>query len=256
MTDMKNKKETIQPLAPIFNDQLNDDQKWIEEHILKGGDILFYGNLSDEFPSIPREIFWKEFRTISENYLSAGDNRTQIFHKKVDEIINSLIERDKRYGYPSPFCHKGCSQCCNEVIYCTSEEADLIHYYCHQKNITIDYNKLLRQLKYIESDQNLNHTGVTYWNDQKEEDQSCIFLNSSDKTCAIWEVRPFVCRVHLAEETNQYCKPHNGKINPNARGINYPEWSYILTVIFTIHRLTIRQTMGRLLLAEKNNRNK
>ena len=74
------------------------------------------------------------------------------------------------------------------------------------------------------------------------------FLDRMDKCCTIWLVRPFVCRVHLAEDTDQYCAPHNGIENPEARGINYIELSYILSVIFTIHRDSIKRTMGRLLL--------
>ena len=98
----------------------------------------------------------------------------------------------------------------------------------------------------------MDHTGITTWNNQKEEDQSCVFLNSTEKSCAIWEERPFVCRVHLAEKTDHYCKPHNGVINPNVRGITYLDWSYILTAIFTIHKNSIKKTMGRLLLNLKN----
>jgi hypothetical protein len=37
-------------------------------------------------------------------------------------------------------------------------------------------------------------------------------------------------------------------VNPKALGISYIELSYILSAIFTIHRDSIRKTMGRLLL--------
>jgi hypothetical protein len=46
--------------------------------------------------------------------------------------------------------------------------------------------------------------------------------------------------------------PHNGQINPKACGINYIELSYILSAIFTIHRDSIKKTMGRLLLNLKD----
>jgi hypothetical protein len=58
--------------------------------------------------------------------------------------------------------------------------------------------------------------------------------------------------VHLAERTDEYCMPHNGQINPKACGINYIELSYILSAIFTIHRDSIKKTMGRLLLNLKD----
>lgn len=228
------------------------DQEWMEKHILKGGDIFFYGSLFEEMNEIPPEEFWRKFREVSESYLKAGPQRSQIFHDLIDKQLDALIDRDKRYGYPPPYCHKGCCDCCHEVIYCTDEEAELIHHYCLEKNIEIDFNKIKRQLQFIETDQNLDHTGITTWNDQKLEDQSCVFLDKIEGSCQVWDVRPFVCRVHLAEGTNQYCKPHNGVTNPEARGINYPEWSYVLTAIFTIHKDSIKKTLGRLLITRAN----
>ncbi|MEI6093756.1 MAG: SEC-C metal-binding domain-containing protein [bacterium] len=230
----------------------NKDHQWMSEHVLKDSDLSFYGSLYEEIPKLSYETFWKELRQISESYLRSGKKRTQIFHQIVDEKIDALIEKDKRDGYEPPFCHKGCCNCCNEVVFCTDEEAELINNYCKEKKIEIDYKKLERQLNHIEIDKNLDHTDLTTWNDQKEEDQSCVFLNLEERACTIWEERPFVCRVHLAEKTDQYCKPHNGVVNPNVHGINYLEWSYILTSIFTIHRNSIKKTMGQLLLNLKN----
>ena len=172
-------------------------------------------------------------------------------HNLVDETIQSLIERDQRFGYAPPYCHKGCSNCCHEVVYCTAEEAARIQDHCNEKGIWIDYAKLSRQLEFIAFDSRQEHTGATTWNDQDQEDQSCIFLDPRDRGCTIWPARPLVCRVHLALDTDQHCAPHNGVENPEARGINYIELSYILSVIFTIHRDSIRKTMGRLLLASR-----
>ena len=219
----------------------------MEANVIKNGDMLVYGNLHDEMEHIPSEVIWKKLRLIAEIYMDGGKYRTGILHEMVDKTIESLLKRDMRFGYPPPFCHKGCCNCCHELVYCTSEEAACIHDYCTKNNVEIDYEKLLRQLDYVEFDNSMNHTGGTTWNDQKTEDQSCVFLNRADKCCTIWPVRPFVCRVHLAEGTDQHCVPHNGIENPNARGINYIELSYILSVIFTFHRDSIKRTMGRLL---------
>lgn len=226
----------------------HEDRQWMEDHVLKNGDMLLYGKLVDEMDTIPSDVIWKEFRRIAEIYLEGGKDRTRIFHERVDQTIESLIERDKRFGYDPPFCHKGCCHCCHELVYCTSEEAACIYDYCIKNNVAIDDEKLRRQLDHIEFDNSMDHTGVTTWNDQKTEDQSCVFLDRMDKCCTIWPVRPLVCRVHLAEDTDHYCAPHNGIENPEARGINYIELSYILSVIFTIHRDSIKRTMGRLLL--------
>ncbi len=230
------------------NPPVNEDRRWMEEHVLKGGDMLVYGRLHDEMDQIPSEDIWKTFRRIAEMYLGGGKNRAHMFHDLTDRALKSLIERDKRLGYPPPFCRKGCSNCCHEPVYCTSDEASEIHDYCRKHGVRIDNEKLLRQLRHMEFDSAMDHTGATTWNDQKTEDQSCVFLNPTDKSCDIWPARPLVCRVHLAEETDLYCAPHNGAENPRAQGINYIESSYILTVVFTIHRDSIKKTMGRLLL--------
>ena len=102
-------------------------------------------------------------------------------------------------------------------------------------------------LQTVELDDQGNHTGITTWNDQNESEQSCIYLDPNEKACRIWPVRPFVCRVHLAEETDHYCRPYNGDPHPQAQGITYPEWSYVLSAIFTIHQDSIKKTMIQLL---------
>lgn len=210
--------------------------------------MLLYGRLNEEMESIPAEEFWKELRRVAQIYLASGKDGTRLLHELVDKQIDQLIARDQRFGYPPPFCHKGCSQCCHELVYCTSAEASDILDYCQANGIDIDTDKIRRQLAYVEFDPQGNHTGRTTWNDQPVEDQSCLFLNPQDKACRIWPVRPFVCRVHLAEGSSTYCAPHNGSENPQAKGINYIETSYALSVVFTLHRDSIRKTLGKLLL--------
>nr|WP_205743403.1 SEC-C metal-binding domain-containing protein [Geobacter sp. FeAm09] len=226
----------------------NGDRRWVEEHVAKGGDMLLYGSLAGGLEEVPAELFWQECRRIAETYLGGGRERTRQVHALVDATIDALIERDQRFGYPPPFCRKGCCNCCREAVYCTDEEAADILDYCRENGLEIDYAKAARQLDYLECDAGLDHTGVTRWNDQEPEDQTCVFLDRADQSCRIWPVRPLVCRVHLAEGTDRYCAPHNGVENPHARAIDYPETSYILSVVFTIHRDSIRKTMGRLLL--------
>jgi Fe-S-cluster containining protein len=226
----------------------NEDRRWVEENVIKDGDVLFYGVLHDEMENIPSESLWKEFRRIAQIYRDAAEDRTRIVHQLVDTTIDSLIERDKRFGYSPPFCHKGCGNCCHELVYCTSDEAARIHEYCEGHAIEIDHAKLSRQLDAVEFDHAMDHTGQTTWNDQDLADQSCAFLDPQANCCTIWPVRPLVCRVHLAEGSSDHCAPQNGVENPNSRGINYIELSYILSVVFTIHRDSIKKTMGRLLL--------
>jgi len=230
------------------NPARNADQRWLEERVLGDGDLLLYGRLSEDIEDIPAKAFWKELRAVAESYLGGGPERTEVFHRRVDASLEALLQRDQRFGYPPPFCHKGCSNCCHELVYCTAEEARLIHAHCREAAIAIDHAKLARQLQHVETDARLDHTGGTTWNDQEAADQACVFLDPADGSCTIWPVRPMVCRVHLAEGTDAHCRPHNGRENPEARGISYPELSYILSAIFTIHRDSIKKTMGRLLL--------
>ena len=212
-----------------------------------GGDLLLYGRLLEELDELPPEEIWRELRSAAEAYLADDGDRTRLVRERVDQLIETLVARDQRFGYPAPFCHKGCAECCHELVYCTDEEARRIHDHCAREGIGIDYAKLERQLEHIEVDERMDHTGATTWNDQEEADQSCVFLGP-DRACRVWAERPLVCRVHLAEGSDRFCRPHNGAVNPEAAGISYIELSYILSAVFTLHRASVKKTMGRLLL--------
>lgn len=227
---------------------MNRDRAWMEAHVLGPGDLILYGRLLEELDEIPAEVIWKELRAAAEPYLASGPDRSAVLHQRADTLIEALVARDRRFGYPPPFCHKGCSNCCHELVYCTDEEARAIHDHCRTAGIAIDCDRIARQLRHVATDERLDHTGATTWNDQPEADQACVFLDPADGSCSIWSVRPLVCRAHLAEATDAHCRPHNGRADPEAIGISYIELSYILSAIFTIHRDSIKKTMGRLLL--------
>jgi len=61
-------------------------------------------------------------------------------------------------------------------------------------------------------------------------------------------VRPLVCRAQLAEGTDAHCRPRNGVPDPEAVAISYPEVDCQISAVFTIHRDSVKKTMGRLLL--------
>jgi Fe-S-cluster containining protein len=239
------------PVTVSKNKYVNEAHEWMDTVVLKGEYPDLYGYLVLVDHNIPAGEIWNQLRFWSEQYLDCGENRTQKFHQMIDEKIEQEQEIDKQNGYRPYFCHKGCSNCCYQPIACTDEEARLIYEYCNNNNITIDFEKIERQMKYIELDTSDNFVGNTTWDEQQEEDQSCVFLDKKDQSCRIWTVRPFVCRVHIAEKTNQYCRSVNGVPNPVARGIHYPVCSYILSSIFTIHHDSVGKMMGRLLLHQK-----
>ena len=242
-------------IAETEKKYVNEAHEWMDQNILNGRSPDLYGFLILVDHKIPAGEIWNQLQFWSEQYLNFGENRTRIIHKIIDEAIEYQVELDKQEGYRPYFCHKGCSNCCYQPVACTIEEAQLIYKYCAENKIYIDFEKLERQHKYIEFDSSNNFNGRTAWDDQPEDDRSCVFLDKGEQTCRIWEVRPFVCRVHLAEKTNQYCRSRNGVPDPNAMGIHYPACSYILSSIFTIHHDSVGKMMGRLLLHQKLNDN-
>ncbi len=227
---------------------VNEAHEWMDKNILHDRYPVLYGYLILVDHKIPAEEIWHQLKFWSEEYLSFGENRTRIFRKIIDEAIEYQMELDKQDGYRPCFCHKGCSNCCYQGVACTDDEAALIYKYCLENKIFIDFEKLERQQQYIELDSDSNIHEKTTWNDQTDRDQSCVFLDKSDESCMIWEVRPFVCRVHMAEKTDEYCKSINGIPDPRAIGIHYPVCSYILSSIFTIHHDSVGKMMGKLLL--------
>lgn len=224
------------------------DRAWVHEHVLGEGGMQLYGCLSQLYEEIAPEEFWPKLRRVAEIYLSAGPERARITQEMVDTQIEALVARDVRYGYAAPFCHEGCCACCHEPVYCTDEEARLLQTFCAERGLVIDGDKLRRQLSFLGLDEEGLHTGESRWNDQPRADQSCVFLDAAKGSCRVWPVRPLVCRAHLAEGSSEFCAPHNGEINARASGIDYIELSYILSVVFTLHRNSIRKTLGGLLL--------
>jgi len=232
---------------------VNEAHEWMNENVLHGKNPVLFGYLILVDHNIPAEEIWNQLQFWSEQYLEFGENRTQICHKIIDETIVYQAELDKQDGYRPYYCHKGCSNCCYQPVACTDEEALLIYKYCADNKINIDFEKLKRQQSCIDADLLSNSHEKNSWIDLPDDDQSCVFLNKSEQSCMIWEVRPFICRVHLAEKTDEFCRSYNGIPDPRASGIHYPACSYILSSIFTIHHDSIGEMMGQLLLNQRIN---
>lgn len=220
----------------------------MDDKILKGRYPVLYGFLLEVDHDIPAAEIWDQLKRWSQQYLQCGNDRTREFQRIVDEVIEHQSKLDAEQGYPPVYCHKGCSNCCYQCVACTDEEAALLHNYCGKHDIAVDYGKLKRQLTHMCFDTEGNFTGETTWDDQSDADRSCVFLNEADGSCRVWEVRPLVCRVHLAEQTDLYCKTYNGTIDSRAKGLHYPVCSYILSAVFSIHHDSIGKMMNTLLL--------
>ena len=194
------------PASNTVKKYINEAHEWMDKKILKGRYPDLYGFLILVDHNIPAEEIWDQLRFWSEQYIDFGEDRTRLCHRIIDETIEYQAEADRREGFRPAFCHKGCSNCCYQPVACTDEEARLIYRFCSEYEIDIDYKKLERQQAFIEFDSDNNFTGRTTWNNQPEEDQACVFLDRLDETCRIWQMRPFVCRVHLAEKTDRHCR--------------------------------------------------
>ena len=226
---------------------VNDSHRWMDEHVLGGRYPDLYGYLVLVDHGIPAAEVWDRLRHWTEKYLSYGSDRTQRFHEIVDETIAFQTGIDVRDGYSPPYCRIGCTGCCCQPVACTDEEAELIFEYSAERGIPIDLEKIGRQDRHLEYDRNDDFTGETTWDDQPDEDRACAFLDTNAGSCTIWPVRPFVCRAQLAEGTNAHCRPHNGVPDPQSRAIHFPEASYILSAVFTVHHDSVGKMLCRLL---------
>lgn len=223
----------------------------MDEQVLHGRYPVLYGFLIEVDHEIPAGEVWDRLWYWTKRYCDSGSDRSVRFQQLVDEVIEHQSRLDSEQGYPPAYCHKGCANCCYQNVACTGEEALQIYKFCKDGGIPIDFEKLSRQRAHLQFDQNGDFTGITDWDEQPDSDRSCVFLDNEQRICRIWPVRPLVCRLHLAEKTDAYCKTSNGAIDTRAAGIHYPECSYIASAVFTAHHDSIGKTMNALLLARK-----
>ncbi|HNX58249.1 MAG TPA: SEC-C metal-binding domain-containing protein [Spirochaetota bacterium] len=236
----------VSSVAPVKT-YVNDSHRWMDENVLHGRYPDLHGFLVLVDHDIPADEIWDQLAYWSRRYLECSVDRSRHFHEIIDEMIERQMRLDIDEGFAPAFCHKGCSRCCYQPVACTDDEARLISEFCLDRGIAIDYDRILRQSSHIIFDNDDNFTGETTWDDQPASDRGCVFLDEKDGSCTIWEVRPFVCRVHLAAETDTYCGTNNGAVDSRAEGIHYSDCSYLLSAVFSIHHDSIGRMMNRLL---------
>lgn len=95
-------------------------------------------------------------------------------------------------------CKKGCSFCCHIPVRVMEMEAKVIHWYCKENGIPIDYNR---------------------------QGSACMFL-SGEGSCSIYPVRPLVCRKYFVASDPKFCDTTR---YPKGRVINYI--NYIMEVL-------------------------
>jgi Fe-S-cluster containining protein len=108
----------------------------------------------------------------------------QMAHGHHNLIDNELQKSDIAQNTS---CKPGCAYCCEMDVSINSDEAELIHEFMKNHDITIDEVKLEKQSKFKGE-----------WHDQTKEMRTCVFLGT-DKLCKIYPVRPASCRKYLAK---------------------------------------------------------
>jgi len=121
----------------------------------------------------------KAARTLKADLDKDKDQALISLYNEMEERIIDYIPMLEKQG-KSISCKKGCSHCCHLNVYITEIEAKIIAEYCHDHNIPIDQNYLMKQLAIDENQIS------------KSQHSACVFLKNNE--CSIYPVRPSVCR--------------------------------------------------------------
>jgi len=116
-------------------------------------------------------------------------------HEKIDKTNAEYFK-----GKAAVSCKKGCAHCCHIQVKVFEPEADLILEYCQDNDITIDMDRLEKQLGYDEFTYMLNPH------------RRCVFL-ADDNTCKVYDVRPGSCRNYFVTSPPDDCNTYT-----NSRG--------------------------------------
>lgn len=125
---------------------------------------------------IPRAAQEREENLLEEVKASQGSamKKLRLLHQATEELSRAIA--------PFVACQRGCSACCHYNVHLYPLEAELI-----EKREGIRRSKRLHPP--------LDFTGVP-----------CVFLKEDQ--CSIYDVRPMVCRKHVAlTNTSYWCKP-------------------------------------------------
>ncbi|MBM7624872.1 YkgJ family cysteine cluster protein [Sporohalobacter salinus] len=109
-------------------------------------------------------------------------------------------------------CQKGCSQCCDKLVYITEPEGMMINKFISNNftkneinNIKYKINKRIKLRKDIKTSQNYAKIIESH-----KKEFSCIFY-SQERLCKIYSVRPWNCRRHIVFSDRETCKLENEK---------------------------------------------
>jgi len=147
--------------------------------------------------------FYKDGYTIASTEITDFNGLTPLFrgmqmqYSAISQLIQSFALRTHQEGNPIQ-CEKGCSWCCYQPVYMTTQEAILIYEFIHQ---AFDDNQRAKILSNAQSKYKLTK-GLEEEKKQKIK-FACPFL--SEGSCSIYSVRPMACRIYLSSDKNS-CK--------------------------------------------------
>jgi Fe-S-cluster containining protein len=160
--------------------------------------------------------FYRDGYTIASREITDFENLTPLFkgmqvqYSAIGQLIQSFAVRTHQEGKPIK-CEKGCSWCCYQPVYMTTQEAILIFEFIHQ-------TKDQQQLKNILSKAKSKYKKTKGLSEEKKQTirEACPFL--VDGSCSVYPVRPMACRIYLSSDKesckNKYDSPGNVRIIP------------------------------------------
>ncbi|GAF04849.1 YkgJ family cysteine cluster protein [Saccharicrinis fermentans] len=160
--------------------------------------------------------FYKDGYTIASREVTDFHSLTPLFkgmqsqYSAISQLTQSFAARTQQQNKPIA-CEKGCSWCCYQPVYMTTQEALLIYEYiiqtCNQQQLNDIRNKSEKKLKKTKGLAEAKKQNIIH---------PCAFL--SDGACSIYSVRPMACRIYLSSSKDsckrKYDNPGNKDIYP------------------------------------------
>lgn len=160
--------------------------------------------------------FYSDGYAIASNEITDFKSLTPLFrgiqkqYIAISELTHSFAKRTYLQNVPIA-CVKGCSWCCFQPVYLTTQEALLLYEYVMQA-----FDAL--QIKIIQSKAESKFKKTRKLTEDKKQYiiHPCPFL--VDNSCSVYPVRPMACRIYLSKDVNsckkKYDKPGDKSIFP------------------------------------------
>ena len=156
--------------------------------------------IADAFEKLPEETFFSHLMSLLDGVvffykkyerIENLDNRVQVFHMDVNDIIHKNLFSDNEVS-KKILCFKGCSDCCSQLVTVSKSEVDLLL----KTNHELDRKHLEKQYQLTTDNWTQNLT---------EDEGKCIFLDHKEGSCKVWQDRPANCRNYFVSGSNKHC---------------------------------------------------